>query len=198
MISAEDLGGASLHCSISGVSDHFAQNDDHALHIARKIVSNLNKQNNQFDHIKEIKEPIYPADDLYGIVGTDLKKLFDIREVIARIVDGSMFDEFKKEYGTTLVTGFAKLYGHTVGIVGNNGVLFSESALKGAHFIQLCSKRNIPLIFLQNITGFMVGRDAETGGIAKNGAKMVTAVSCANVPKFTVVVGGSYGAGKFV
>lgn len=194
-ISAEELGGAVLHCSISGVSDHFALNDEHALHLTRKIVSNLNKKTNN-DSITQIKEPIYPIDDIYGIVGTDLKKLFDVREVIARIVDGSEFDEFKAQYGTTLVTGFAKLFGHSVGLVGNNGVLFSESSLKGAHFIQLCAKRNIPIIFLQNITGFMVGREAESGGIAKHGAKMVTAVSCANVPKFTVIIGGSYGAGK--
>lgn len=167
------------------------------MHIARKIISNLNrKKNDLFNLETNIEEPIYPLDDLYGIVGTNLKKLFDVREVIARIVDGSRFDEFKAQYGTTLVTGFAKLYGHTVGIIGNNGVLFSESAMKGSHFIQLCSKRKIPLIFLQNITGFMVGRDAESGGIAKHGAKMVTAVSCANVPKFTVILGGSYGAGK--
>ena len=196
-ISAEELGGASLHCSVTGVSDHLALNDEHALHITRKIISNLNrKRNDAFNQTDEIKDPVYPLDDLYGIVGTNLKKLFDVREVIARIVDGSCFDEFKAQYGTTLITGFAKLFGHTVGIIGNNGVLFAESALKGAHFIQLCDKRNIPLIFLQNITGFMVGREAETSGIAKHGAKVVTAVACANVPKFTVIIGGSYGAGK--
>ncbi|KAK4337079.1 hypothetical protein RND71_043679 [Anisodus tanguticus] len=196
-ITAEELGGANLHCSISGVSDHFALNDDHALHLTRKIISNLNRNNLNDNSSIEIEEPIYPLDDLYGIVGTNLKKIFDVKEVIARIVDGSRFDEFKAQFGTTLVTGFAKLYGQTIGIVGNNGVLFAESALKGAHFIQLCAQRNIPLLFLQNITGFMVGRDAEVGGIAKHGAKMVTAVSCANVPKFTVVIGGSYGAGNY-
>lgn len=158
---------------------------------------NLNRQNGDaFRLDTEVQEPLYPLDDLYGIVGTNLKKLFDVKEVIARIVDGSRFDEFKAQYGTTLVTGFGQLYGHTIGIVANNGVLFSESALKGAHFIQLCAKRNIPLVFIQNITGFMVGKDAESGGIAKHGAKMVTAVSCAAVPKFTLIIGGSYGAGR--
>lgn len=145
----------------------------------------------------EIEEPKWPVDDIYGIVGDNLKKLFDVREIIARIVDGSRFDEFKALYGDTLVTGFGRLYGYPVGIIGNNGVLFSESALKGAHFVQLCCQRKIPLIFLQNITGFMIGRDAETGGIAKHGAKMVTAVSCAQVPKLTVIIGGSYGAGNY-
>ena len=193
-----ELGGAALHCSVSGVSDYFAEDDEHALQITRKIVSNLNRKNSDAFRLDavEVQEPIYPLDDLYGIVGTNLKKLFDVREVIARIVDGSRFDEFKAQYGTTLVTGFGRLYGHTIGIVANNGVLFSESALKGAHFIQLCAKRNIPLVFIQNITGFMVGKEAESGGIAKHGAKMVTAVSCAAVPKFTLIIGGSYGAGK--
>ena len=202
-ISAEDLGGADLHCRTSGVADYYAQDDLHGLQMARKIVSNLNYERRIGKDLKQdfvfdsSDEPLYPADDLYGIVGDNLKKAFDIKEVIARIVDGSRFDEFKALYGETLVTGFGRLYGHPVGIVANNGVLFSESAVKGAHFIQLCSKRGIPLIFLQNITGFMVGRDAEAGGIAKHGAKMVTAVSCAQVPKFTVIVGGSYGAGNY-
>jgi len=185
-------------CSQSGVSDYYAINDEHALQMARKIVSNLNKQKNpQITISSEVDEPHWPIDDLYGIVGDNLKKTFDIREVIARIVDGSRFDEFKAKYGETLVTGFGRLFGYPVGVIGNNGVLFSESAMKGAHFIQLCCQRKIPLIFLQNITGFMVGREAESGGIAKHGAKMVTAVSCANVPKLTLIVGGSYGAGNY-
>jgi 3-methylcrotonyl-CoA carboxylase beta subunit len=198
-ISAEDLGGADLHCSKSGVTDHYALNDKDALQIARKIVANLNYKRppKDFGVLSAVKEPIYDPEEIYGIVGTNLKKSYDIREVIARIVDGSEFYEFKEKYGDTLVTGFAHLYGHPVGIIGNNGVLFSESALKGTHFIQLCSQRKIPLIFLQNITGFMVGRDAESGGIAKNGAKMVNAVSCAKVPKLTVLIGGSYGAGNY-
>lgn len=214
-VSAEDLGGADLHCKTSGVTDHYAVDDEHALYLARQVVSNLNlPATNAFNDqllysskntikaasesaIQEIEEPLYDSNELYGIVGPNLTKSFDVREVIARIVDGSRFTEFKKMYGETLVCGFAKLYGHTVGIIGNNGVLFSESALKGSHFIQLCAQRNIPLVFLQNITGFMVGRDAEANGIAKNGAKMVTAVACANVPKFTVIIGGSYGAGNY-
>ncbi|XP_034652398.1 probable methylcrotonoyl-CoA carboxylase beta chain, mitochondrial [Drosophila subobscura] len=214
-VSAEDLGGADLHCKTSGVTDHYAVDDEHALYLARQIVSNLNlpatnSYNAQLLHSSQanfrerntnatstVEEPRYDPHELYGIVGPNLTKSFDVREVIARIVDGSRFTEFKKLYGETLVCGFAKLYGQTVGIVGNNGVLFSESALKGAHFIQLCSQRKIPLVFLQNITGFMVGRDAEAHGIAKNGAKMVTAVACANVPKFTVIIGGSYGAGNY-
>jgi len=194
-ISAEDLGGADMHCSKSGVTDHYVLDDTHALHTARRIVDTLNIP--PTPQPTAIEEPVHALQDLYGIVGSNLQKLFDIREVIARVVDGSKFDEFKERYGSTLVCGFGHLYGHPVGIVGNNGVLFSESALKGAHFIQLCSKRKIPLIFLQNITGFMVGREAEAGGIAKNGAKMVTAVSCAAVPKLTVIVGGSYGAGNY-
>lgn len=195
-ISAEDLGGADLHCSMSGVTDHYALNDEHALKIAREIVKNLNrKRNNTFSESSE--SPLYDAEELYGIIDKDIMKPYDVREVIARIFDGSKFDEFKKKYGETLVCGFAKLYGKTVGVLGNNGVLFSESALKGAHFVQLCSQRKIPLVFLQNITGFMVGRQAETGGIAKNGAKLVTAVSCAKVPKITLIIGGSYGAGNY-
>ncbi|KAH8371564.1 hypothetical protein KR093_008035 [Drosophila rubida] len=214
-VSAEDLGGADLHCKTSGVTDHYAVDDEHALYLARQVVSNLNlpATNNYNDQLLQssqqnfrvatssaghaVEEPVYDPRELYGIVGPNLTKSFDVREVIARIVDGSRFTEFKKLYGETLVCGFAKLYGRTVGIVGNNGVLFSESALKGAHFIQLCAQRKIPLVFLQNITGFMVGRDAEANGIAKNGAKMVTAVACANVPKFTVIIGGSYGAGNY-
>ncbi|XP_066596211.1 methylcrotonoyl-CoA carboxylase beta chain, mitochondrial [Prorops nasuta] len=197
-VSAEDLGGAMLHCRTSGVSDHLAFDDTHALHLARRAVKNLNKKfivNVNID--KNIEPPKFEVDEIYGIVGTNLKRPYDVREVIARIVDGSYFHEFKAEYGQTLVTGFSRIFGYPVGIVANNGVLFSESALKGAHFIQLCAQRKIPLIFLQNITGFMVGRDAEAGGIAKNGAKMVTAVSCAQVPKITVVIGGSYGAGNY-
>jgi len=199
-ISAEELGGADLHCKTSGVTDHYALNDAHALHMARRIVSGLNKKkpNPTFTQtVGEIKPPLYSQDELLGIVGSNLKRTFDMREVISRITDGSEFDEFKKFYGTTLVCGFAKVHGYPVGIIGNNGVLFSESALKGTHFIELCCKRGIPLLFLQNITGFMVGKEAEAGGIAKNGAKMVTAVACANVPKITVLVGGSYGAGNY-
>ncbi|KAK0136056.1 Methylcrotonoyl-CoA carboxylase beta chain, mitochondrial [Merluccius polli] len=185
-VSAEDLGGADLHCKKSGVTDHYALDDNHALHLARKAVTT------------ELPEPpLYPADELYGIVGANLKRNFDVREVIARIVDGSKFDEFKAQYGDTLVTGFSRIFGYPVGIIGNNGVLFSESAKKGTHFIELCCQRKIPLIFLQNITGFMVGREYEAGGIAKDGAKMVTAVACANVPKITVLIGGSYGAGNY-
>ncbi|XP_064095427.1 methylcrotonoyl-CoA carboxylase beta chain, mitochondrial-like [Macrobrachium nipponense] len=196
-ISAEDLGGADLHCGKSGVTDHYALDDTHALHLARRIVRSLNRVKKPEVSLTEVKEPLFDAHDLYGIVGDNLKKTYDVREVISRIVDGSEFDEFKAMYGETLVCGFARLYGYPVGIIGNNGVLFSESAVKGTHFIELCCQRKIPLIFLQNITGFMVGRDAEAGGIAKNGAKMVTAVACAKVPKFTVVIGGSYGAGNY-
>lgn len=187
-----------MHCSESGVTDYYALSDEHALQQARAIVAGLgpNEYVRHGDGIT-IDEPLYPVEELYGIVGANLKKTFDVREVIARIVDGSRFDEFKKRYGETLVTGFATLYGQRVGILGNNGVLFSESALKGAHFIELCCQRKIPLLFLQNITGFMVGREAEAGGIAKHGAKMVTAVACARVPKITVLIGGSYGAGNY-
>lgn len=198
-VSAEELGGADLHCKTSGVTDYYAVDDFHALQQARQCIKNLNYQKTLPVHVpRELpKEPLYPADDLYGIVGDNLKKPFDVKEVIARIVDGSQFDEFKAMYGDTLVTGFARIHGYPVGIIGNNGVLFSESALKGAHFIQLCCQRKIPLLFLQNITGFMVGKDYEAGGIAKNGAKMVTAVSCAQVPKITVIIGGSFGAGNY-
>lgn len=201
-ISAEELGGAELHCRRSGVTDYFAQDDRHALTITRRIVAGLPKQNpfpsaTSSDEVS-VEEPRYPAQQLYGIVGgPNQRKAYDVREVIARLVDGSRFHEFKQMYGDTLVTGFARLFGCNVGILGNNGVLFSESAMKGAHFVELCCQRHIPLIFLQNITGFMVGRDAEAGGIAKHGAKMVTAVACAQVPKLTVLIGGSYGAGNY-
>jgi len=196
-VTAEDLGGADLHCSTSGVTDHYAVDDAHALHIARRTVANLNYIKVPGVTQAPVEEPIYPASDLYGIVGEDLKKTFDMREVVARILDGSKFDEFKAKYGETLVCGFGRLYGNPVGIIGNNGVLFAESALKGTHFIELCCQRNIPLLFLQNITGFMVGKEAEAGGIAKHGAKLVTAVACAKVPKLTLIVGGSYGAGNY-
>lgn len=196
-VSAEELGGADLHCRSSGVTDHYAVDDFHALHLARQCIRNINYRKNIQVVTEEPEEPEYPPEDLYGIVGANLKRPFDVKEVIARIVDGSRFDEFKALYGETVVTGFAHIFGYPVGIIGNNGVLYSESALKATHFIELCCQRNIPLIFLQNITGFMVGKDAEAGGIAKNGAKMVTAVSCAKVPKFTVIIGGSYGAGNY-
>ncbi|RLV99985.1 hypothetical protein DV515_00009250 [Chloebia gouldiae] len=196
-VSAEDLGGADLHCRKSGVTDHYALDDNHALHLARKVVRSLNLQKKVAVTIEPSEEPLFPADEIYGIVGDQLKRNFDVKEVIARIVDGSRFDEFKALYGDTLVTGFARIFGYPVGIIGNNGVLFSESAKKGTHFIQLCCQRNIPIVFLQNITGFMVGREYEAGGIAKDGAKMVTAVACASVPKITIIIGGSYGAGNY-
>jgi 3-methylcrotonyl-CoA carboxylase beta subunit len=196
-VSAEDLGGGDVHTRLSGVVDHLAQNDLHALALARKIVSNLNMQKPQQLLLREPVEPKYPSHELYGVIPVDTRKPFDVREVIARIVDGSVFDEFKARYGTTLVCGFAHLYGMPVGIVANNGILFSESALKGTHFIELCCQRKIPLVFLQNITGFMVGRKYENEGIARNGAKMVTAVATAAVPKFTVIIGGSFGAGNY-
>ncbi|TAG49200.1 MAG: methylcrotonoyl-CoA carboxylase [Betaproteobacteria bacterium] len=197
VVSAEDLGGGDVHTRLSGVVDHLAQNDSHALGIARSVVANLGA--NQRAEIATVasRAPLYDAKELYSIIPTDTRKPFDIREVIARIVDGSDFDEFKARYGTTLVCGFAHIEGMPVGIVANNGVLFSESALKGAHFIELCCQRKIPLVFLQNITGFMVGRKYENEGIARNGAKMVTAVACANVPKYTVIIGGSFGAGNY-
>lgn len=195
VVSSEDLGGGDVHTRLSGVADHLAENDEHALAIARNIVANLNKKPNpQPEHIEA---PLFDASELYGIVPTDARKPFDVREVIARIVDGSRFDEFKARFGTTLITGFAKLYGMPVGIIANNGILFSESAQKGAHFIELCTQRNIPLLFIQNITGFMVGRQYENEGIAKNGAKLVMAVATANVPKLTLVIGGSFGAGNY-
>ncbi|MCG8427471.1 MAG: methylcrotonoyl-CoA carboxylase, partial [Chromatiales bacterium] len=185
------------HSRTSGVTDHYAQNDSHALGLARQVVSTLNRTKQPTISMKEAREPLYPTEELYGIVPTDLRKPFDIREVIARIVDGSECDEFKRLYGTTLICGFAHIYGYPVGIIANNGILFSESAQKGAHFVELCAQRGIPLVFLQNITGFMVGKKYESGGIAKDGAKMVTAVACAKVPKFTMVVGGSFGAGNY-
>jgi 3-methylcrotonyl-CoA carboxylase beta subunit len=196
-VSAEELGGADVHCKISGVADHYALNDEHALQLARNAVSRLNHQKPVQGDVRPVEAPLYDASELYGIVGTDLKKPFDVREVIARIVDASDFDEFKQFYGATLVCGFARIFGQPIGIVANNGILFSESAQKGAHFIELCAQRKIPLLFLQNITGFMVGKKYEAEGIAKHGAKMVMAVSCANVPKFTVLIGGSYGAGNY-
>ncbi|MEA3252675.1 MAG: carboxyl transferase domain-containing protein [Pseudomonadota bacterium] len=196
-ISAEDLGGADVHAKISGVADHYADNDAHALQLARRAVSRLNWQKRGQLAMKKSRPPRLDPEEIYGIVGTDLKKPYDVREIIARLVDDSDFDEFKRYYGDTLVTGFAHLHGHPVGIVANNGVLFSESAQKGAHFIELCAKRKIPLIFLQNITGFMVGSKYEQQGIAKHGAKLVTAVACARVPKFTVLIGGSFGAGNY-
>jgi 3-methylcrotonyl-CoA carboxylase beta subunit len=197
IVTAEDLGGADVHTRVSGVADHFAQNDRHALAIARRIVGNLNTRKQVALDIADPQPPLYPAEDIYGVINADIRKPYDVREVIARIVDASALDEFKARYGATLVTGFARLWGYPVGIVANNGVLFSESAQKGAHFIELCAQRGIPLVFLQNITGFMVGRKYEAGGIAKDGAKMVTAVSCAQVPKFTLIIGGSYGAGNY-
>ncbi|MEH6445719.1 MAG: carboxyl transferase domain-containing protein [Oceanospirillaceae bacterium] len=196
IVSAEDLGGADVHCKISGVADYMAQNDHHALQIARDCIASANA-NQHNPQTQPTREPLYDANELYGVVGTDLRKPFDVREVIARIVDGSDFDEFKKHYGTTLVTGFAHIHGNPIGIVANNGVLFSESSLKGAHFIQLCCQRKIPLLFLQNITGFMVGQKYESEGIAKHGAKLVNAVACAQVPKLTILIGGSFGAGNY-
>ena len=197
VVDAEALGGADVHTSISGVADHYAENDRHALQIARDIVFNLNRKKSLPLAVQAAREPLYAADELYGIVPKDTRRPFDIREIIARLVDGSEFQEFKARYGKTLVTGFAHIHGYPVGIVANNGILFSESALKGAHFIELCNQRDIPLVFLQNITGFMVGKKYENAGIAKDGAKMVTAVACSHVPKFTVIIGGSFGAGNY-
>ncbi len=197
IVSAEDLGGGDTHTRISGVADHLAEDDDHALGLARNIVSRLNWVKLGQVTMAAPVPPAYPTEELYGVVESDARKPYDAREIIARLVDGSDFDEFKPLYGSTLVTGFARLHGFPVGILANNGILFSESAKKGAHFIELCCQRKIPLVFLQNITGFMVGKSAEEGGIAKDGAKLVTAVATASVPKFTVVVGGSYGAGNY-
>jgi 3-methylcrotonyl-CoA carboxylase beta subunit len=196
-VDAETLGGADTHTRLSGVADHFAENDTHALAIARELVANLNRPSASFLPGSSATDPAYPAEDLYGILPTDTRYPFEVREIIARMVDGSEFSEFKARYGTTLICGFASIHGYKVGIVANNGILFSESALKGAHFIQLCNQRNIPLVFLQNITGFMVGKKYEQAGIAKDGAKMVTAVACSHVPKFTVIIGGSFGAGNY-
>jgi len=201
VVSAEELGGADLHCKTSGVTDHYAENDQHALAIARRIVANLNikhpKLSQPFLDHGEIVPPLFSTEELRHIAPSDLKKQFDIFKIIARLVDGSQFDQFKPLYGQTLVTGWGRIHGHLVGIIANNGILFSESALKGAHFIQLAQQRGIPLIFLQNISGFMVGKQYEAQGIAKNGAKLVTAVATAQVPKFTVIVGGSFGAGNY-
>jgi len=197
VVSAEDLGGADVHARTSGVVDHYAQNDRHALAICRRIVAGLNRDKQVGVPVRPPVAPRFDAAELYGAVPADLRTPYDVREVIARIVDGSEFDEFKRLYGTTLVCGFAHLYGYPIGIVANNGILFSESSLKGAHFVELCSQRRIPLLFLQNITGFMVGRKYESGGIAKDGAKLVTAVSTTAVPKITLIIGGSYGAGNY-
>ncbi|MCW8950967.1 MAG: methylcrotonoyl-CoA carboxylase [Sedimenticola sp.] len=197
VVTAEELGGADVHSRISGVTDHYAMNDSHALGLARRVVKTLNRTKQPEVTLRQPVEPLYPKEDIYGIVPNDLRKPFDIREVIARVVDGSELDEFKKLYGTTLICGFAHIHGYPVGIIANNGILFSESAQKGAHFVELCAQRGIPLVFLQNVTGFMVGKKYEAGGIAKDGAKMVTAVACAKVPKFTVIVGGSFGAGNY-
>ncbi|HXT78202.1 MAG TPA: carboxyl transferase domain-containing protein [Acetobacteraceae bacterium] len=197
VVSAEDLGGADVHARTSGVVDHYAQNDRHALAICRRIVAGLNRDKQIGVPVRLPVAPRFEAAELYGAVPADLRTPYDVREVIARIVDGSEFDEFKRLYGTTLVCGFAHLYGYPIGIVANNGILFSESSLKGAHFVELCSQRRIPLLFLQNITGFMVGRKYESGGIAKDGAKLVTAVSTTAVPKITLIIGGSYGAGNY-
>jgi acetyl-CoA carboxylase carboxyltransferase component len=196
-VTAEELGGADVHTRISGVADHFANDDHHALGIVREIVRNLHRQLPQQWDRKEPREPKYDPREIYGIIPTDSRIGYDVREVIARLVDGSEFHEFKARYGTTLICGFAHIEGHPIGILANNGILFSESALKGAHFIELATQRGTPLLFLQNITGFMVGKEYENGGIAKDGAKLVTAVACAEVPKFTVVIGGSFGAGNY-
>jgi 3-methylcrotonyl-CoA carboxylase beta subunit len=197
IVSAEELGGADVHCRTSGVTDHYANNDHHALELMRRAVDRLN-------HIKPVSldlrpsvEPLYPVEDVYGVIPAESKHAYDVREVITRVVDGSEFDEFKALFGETLVCGFARIHGYPVGIVANNGILFSESAVKGAHFVSLCAQRKIPLVFLQNITGFMVGKQYEAGGIARHGAKMVHAVACARVPKFTIMIGGSFGAGNY-
>ncbi|HSQ72057.1 MAG TPA: carboxyl transferase domain-containing protein, partial [Rubrivivax sp.] len=197
VVSAEDLGGGDVHTRLSGVADHLAENDMHALALARASVANLNWQKLQQLRTVPPRPPLFDASELHGIIPTDARKPFDVREIVARIVDASEFDEFKARYGTTLVTGFAHIEGLPVGIVANNGILFGESAMKGAHFIELCCQRRVPLVFLQNITGFMVGRKYENDGIAKHGAKMVTAVATATVPKFTVIIGGSFGAGNY-
>ncbi len=197
IVDAESLGGAEVHTAISGVADHLAEDDEHALAIARDVLAHTNRRKQLPVATQPVREPAFPCEELLGIVPADPRRPFDIREVIARIVDGSDFQEFKARYGKTLVTGFAHIHGYPVGIIANNGILFAESALKGAHFIELCNQRGIPLVFLQNITGFMVGRKYENAGIAKDGAKMVTAVACAHVPKFTVVIGGSFGAGNY-
>ena len=197
IVSAEELGGADVHCRTSGVTDHYANNDYHALELLRRSVSRLNRVKPVTIDVQPSIEPLYPVKDIYGVIPADAKQPYDVREVIARIVDASDFDEFKALFGETLVCGFARIHGYPVGIVANNGILFSESAVKGAHFVTLCAQRKIPLVFLQNITGFMVGKQYEAGGIARHGAKMVHAVACARVPKFTVMIGGSFGAGNY-
>src|SRR5437764_833705 len=197
VVSAEDLGGADVHSRVSGVTDHYALDDPHALGIARHIVGNLNRAKPASLVCEAPREPLYPAEEIYGVISSDVRRPYEVREVIARIVDGSELDEFKQFYGATLVCGFARIWGYPVGIVANNGILFSESAQKGAHFIEVCAQRGIPLVFLQNITGFMVARKYENAGIAKDGAKIVTAVATASVPKFTVIIGGSFGAGNY-
>jgi 3-methylcrotonyl-CoA carboxylase beta subunit len=197
VVTAEELGGAEVHTRVSGVSDHYALNDAHALAICRRIVGNLNTRKNVSLELLEPREPLYPAEEIYGVIPSEVRKPYDVREVIARIVDGSELDEFKQNYGTTLVTGFARLHGYPVAILANNGILYSESSLKATHFIELASQRGIPLLFLQNIAGYMVGKKYEAGGIAKDGAKMVTAVATARVPKFTIILGGSFGAGNY-
>lgn len=197
VVTAEELGGADVHSRQSGVTDHYAQNDAHAIGIARRIVGTLKPSVRPNLNMHPARDPLFAAEEIYGVVPVDGRKPFDVRDIIARVVDGSEFDEFKKLYGTTLVCGFAHIWGFPVGIIANNGILFSESSLKGAHFIELCCQRGIPLVFLQNITGFMVGKKYEAGGIARDGAKLVTAVATASVPKFTVVIGGSYGAGNY-
>ncbi|KAG5654599.1 hypothetical protein H0H81_011574 [Sphagnurus paluster] len=197
-VDEETLGGGLMHSSESGVTDHLARDDEHAIAIARGIIGDLGAAgSHEVPPPQKAEDPLYPASELHGIVGTDVRQAFDMRDVIARIVDGSKFREFKKEYGTTMITGFANIHGYPVGIVANNGILFSPSALKATHFIELCSQRQIPLLFLVNVTGYMVGSKAEKGGIAKDGAKMVRAVACADVPKLTVIVGGSFGAGNY-
>ena len=196
-VTPEDLGGADVHCKTSGVADHYALNDEDALAIARHVVVHLNRRPGAHVETVAVEEPAYDPVEIYGIIQKDIRKPYDVREVIARIVDGSRFHEFKALYGATLVSGFAHIWGYPIGILANNGVLFSESALKGTHFVEMCSQRGIPLVFLQNIAGFMVGRQFEAGGIAKDGAKLVAAVSNAAVPKFTVIIGGSYGAGNY-
>ncbi len=197
VVTAEALGGGDVHCRTSGVVDHLANNDLHALTIARDAVARLNRTKHIQLDVSPSQAPLYPSEDIYGVIPQDTRQPYDVREIIARVVDGSKFDEFKALYGQTLVCGFARIYGYPVGIIANNGILFSESAQKGAHFVELCAQRKIPLVFLQNITGFMVGKQYEAGGIAKHGAKMVTAVACAKVPKFTLLIGGSFGAGNY-
>ena len=197
VVEAEALGGGEVHCKLSGVADHLAENDEHALGIARDILAHLNRPAPMLTPSSTVAEPRYVAEEIYGIIPRDPRYQYDVREVIARVVDGSEFHEFKALYGRTLVCGFARIAGYAIGILANNGILFSESALKGTHFIELCAQRRVPLVFLQNITGFMVGKKYETQGIAKDGAKMVAAVACAEVPKFTVIIGGSFGAGNY-